>query len=94
MKNVIRVDGSLQIAAPGRKKDDRVIAKALGVLAWSDLLRMRLAQAGVSRAKQKSDEELPKEYAQAGRSVANYLQKLAQAKPQGPARFGRFARRQ
>lgn len=55
MKNVIRTDGSL--GAPGRGKDDRVIAASLAHIAWIDYTRMRLIQGNVTRAgSQKADE--------------------------------------
>jgi hypothetical protein len=48
MKNVIRTDGSL--GAPGRGKDDRVIAAALAHLCWVDYIQIRMVQAGITRA--------------------------------------------
>ena len=74
MKNVVRHEG--QIGVPGRGKDDRVIASALAVIAWIDFVRVRLIQMNITKARQKADEELPKEYAAAGRSVNNYLKHL------------------
>lgn len=47
MKNVIRDEGVL--GAPGRGKDDRVVAAALAVVAWADFVGMRLVQQGVTR---------------------------------------------
>lgn len=47
MKNVIRDDGS--IGAPGRGKDDRVIAAALAHVAWCDFIRARMIASGVTR---------------------------------------------
>ena len=49
MKNVVIEDGS--IGAPGRGKDDRVIASGLATMAWVDFIRMRLVQMGVTRQK-------------------------------------------
>jgi hypothetical protein len=74
MKNVVRHDGT--IGVPGRGKDDRVIAQALGVIAWVDFIRVRLIQAGITKAKQEADANLPPEYAAAGRSVNNFLKHL------------------
>ncbi len=71
MKNVVREEGVL--GAPGRGKDDRVIAQALCMLAWNDFVRNRLIQMGITRAKQQAELALPKEYQQAGRSISNYL---------------------
>ena len=48
MRNVIRSDGDL--GAPGRGKDDRVIASALAHVAWHNYTRMRLMSAGITRA--------------------------------------------
>jgi hypothetical protein len=48
MKNVIRDDG--QIGAPGRGKDDRVVAGALALVAWADFVRIRMVQMGITRA--------------------------------------------
>ncbi len=80
MANVIREQKSalITISAPGRKKDDRVLASALAVLAWIDLLGMRLAQARVSKASDRAKAELPPEYQQGQITVQNYLQKLQQ----------------
>lgn len=47
MKNVIRDDGIL--GAPGRGKDDRVVAAALAAVAWADFVRMKLVQQGMTR---------------------------------------------
>lgn len=47
MKNVIRDDGML--GAPGRGKDDRVVAAALAHVAWADFVRMRMVQQGMTR---------------------------------------------
>ena len=49
MKKVQREDG--QIEAPGRGKDDRVIAGGLAVIAWKDFFQLRLAALGVTRSK-------------------------------------------
>ncbi len=82
MANVVREEksGLITISAPGRKKDDRVLGSALAVLAWIDLLRMRLAQARVSKASASAKAELPPEYQQGQITVQNYLQKLQQPK--------------
>ncbi len=46
-KTVVRDDGA--IAAPGRAKDDRVLAAALAQVAWADFIRMQCIQAGALR---------------------------------------------
>lgn len=45
MQRVVREDGSL--GAPGRGKDDRVIAAGLAHVAWSDYTRMQCIQRGI-----------------------------------------------
>jgi len=55
MCNVVRQDGSL--GAPGRGKDDRVIAAALAHIAWIDFIRMRLVPLGITRASSKQRDE-------------------------------------
>ena len=47
MRCVVREDGSL--GAPGRGKDDRVIAAGLAHVAWSDYIRMQCMQRGIMR---------------------------------------------
>lgn len=74
MKNVIRADGNL--GAPGRGKDDRVIAQALAVITWVDYLRIRLIQQGVTKAMQERDLALPKGHTEVGRNVTNYLKHI------------------
>jgi hypothetical protein len=54
MKHVIRDEGSL--GAPGRGKDDRVVAACLAHLAWADYIRMRLIQINVTRAGSKASD--------------------------------------
>lgn len=84
MKNVVRDEG--QIGVPGRGKDDRVIAQALCGLAWHDFIRLRLIQMNITKAKQASEEALPKELQSAGRSVDNYLKHLGIRVPQSRTR--------
>lgn len=77
MKLVVRDEGSL--GAPGRKKDDRVIAQALAVLTWADPrvgIRNNLLRAGITREKQMKDAQMPKEYVERGRNIGNYLKHL------------------
>lgn len=47
MRCVVRTEGSL--GAPGRGKDDRVIAAGLAHVAWSDYVRMQCMQKGLMR---------------------------------------------
>jgi hypothetical protein len=44
---IVRDEGSIE--APGRQKDDRVIAAALAHVAWGDYIRMQCMQAGVNK---------------------------------------------
>jgi hypothetical protein len=74
MKNVVRKDG--QLGAPGRGKDDRVIAQGLAMLPWNDFIRTRLIQMGITREKQRLEAESPKEVAAAGRTIGNYLKAI------------------
>lgn len=48
MNNIERQDGFL--GAPGRGKDDRVVAAALATIAWIDKVRLRLVQQGLSKS--------------------------------------------
>jgi hypothetical protein len=75
MKNVVREDGTL--GAPGRGKDDRVIASCLATIAWADFTRMKLVQIGETREKaisrQGQTEKSPD-------NVANYLRQVGIAR--------------
>ena len=84
MKNVVREDGFL--GAPGRGKDDRVIGQALSMLAWSDFIRMRLIQMGITKAKQEMELNAPREHVQAGRSIENYLKRIGLGERVGAVR--------
>lgn len=72
MKNVIREDGSL--GAPGRGKDDRVIAASLATVAWNDFIRIRLVQQGITKAKSMHQEQV--QDAGASRNIGNYLKSI------------------
>ncbi len=71
MKNVVREDGNL--GAPGRGKDDRVIASALASIMWKDHLQLRLAYSGHTRkrAEETRDPSLP--VTPLGRNVMQFL---------------------
>lgn len=71
MKNVVRDDGV--IGAPGRGKDDRVIAQGLAMVAWNDFIRVPLIRQGYTREAAKKIEQMPREYVAANRNVDNYL---------------------
>jgi hypothetical protein len=72
MKNVIREDGTL--GAPGRGKDDRVVASCLAVVAWQDFVRMRLVQTGITKAKSVAREAQREKGATS--NVASYLKSI------------------
>lgn len=80
MKNVVREDG--MIGAPGRGKDDRVIAQALACIAWMDFGQRRLIQAGITRKSQEKEAAMPAEYVAAGRNVRNFLSHIG-IRPKG-----------
>ena len=71
MKNVIMEDGT--IGAPGRGKDDRVIAGCLATMAWIDFIRMRLVTLGVTREKSAAMDAGKSESAN---TVATYLKQI------------------
>ncbi len=52
MNNVERNNGYL--GAPGRGKDDRVVAAALATISWVDFVRIRLVQMGLSKSESAS----------------------------------------
>ena len=70
MKNVVIEDGT--IGAPGRGKDDRVIAGSLATMAWVDFVRMRLVTLGITRAKSVAADTGEKQQ----NTVANYLKQI------------------
>jgi hypothetical protein len=53
MQKVVRDDGI--IGAPGRGKDDRVMAAGLAHVAWADFLRMQAIQMGILKPKSADD---------------------------------------
>ena len=77
MKHVVRTDGSL--GAPGRGKDDRVIAAALAHHAWGDYSRTRLIQGGITRAgsKQKDESNMQSPI----NNVSKYLKQVGLVQP-------------
>lgn len=72
MKNCIRENGTL--GAPGRGKDDRVVASCLSVVAWQDFIRMRLVQQGITKASSMQKESQRENGATA--NVASYLKSI------------------
>ncbi len=74
MKYVERRDGDL--GAPGRGKDDRVIACGLATVAWKDHLQLRLAMIGHTRVQQAVAKDPSVPLSPLGRSVSNYLRTI------------------
>ena len=71
----IRRDGGT-IAAPGRSKDDRVIASALAAAAYAEQVQPRLIAMKMTRAVSKGMEEYTPEQIATGRNVSTYLKKI------------------
>jgi hypothetical protein len=74
MKTIVREDGFL--GAPGRSKDDRVIASALATVAWAEQVQPRLITNYITRDKQAKDAVLPESDLYVGKVAANYLAKI------------------
>lgn len=75
MKRIQREENG-DIAAPGRGKDDRVIASGLSTVAWHDFFRIRLAQAGITRAKAEARSEDARPVSAVERNVMDYLRAI------------------
>ena len=76
MKNIVREDGFL--GAPGRGKDDRIVASALATVTWIDYVRIRLVQQGLTRqACLKRDADGTS--GGSGKTVENYLKSIGMA---------------
>jgi len=74
MKTIVREDGF--IGAPGRAKDDRVIAAALACVAYAEQVQPRLISARITREVSKSQEDYTPEQISVGRNVSDYLKKI------------------
>ena len=74
MKKIQREENG-DIAAPGRSKDDRVIASGLCTVAWADFLRLQLAARGITRARTK-ERATQTPTSAIGRNVMGYLQAM------------------
>lgn len=70
MKGVVREDGFL--GAPGRAKDDRIMASGLATVAWLDFVRIRLVQMNMSMANA-AKQEAAGTGGQVNKTVENYL---------------------
>ena len=74
MKTIVRDGGSIQ--APGRCKDDRVIAAALACVAYAEQLQPRLIMAKETREINKAKEDFTPEELAIGRNVSDYLKRI------------------
>ena len=74
MKTIVREDGF--IGAPGRAKDDRVIASALAVVAFAEQVQPRLIAAKITREISKAQEDYTPEQISVGRNVSDYLKRI------------------
>ena len=74
MKNIVREDGF--IGAPGRAKDDRVIASALACVAFAEQVQPRLIAARITREVNKAQEDMSPGEISVGRNVSEYLKRI------------------
>jgi len=74
MKGIVREGGFL--GAPGRGKDDRVIASALAAVAYAEQIQPRLIAGKVTRAVSASQESYTPEQISVGRNVSDYLKRI------------------
>ena len=74
MKTIVREDGFL--GAPGRAKDDRVIACALAAVSYAEQVQPRLIMQKITREISQAQEEYTPEQVAVGRNVSDYLKKI------------------
>ena len=74
MKGIVREDGF--IGAPGRGKDDRVIAAALATIAWAEQVQPRLIGMRLSKEMSVQQDEYTPEQLAVGKNVSNYLKMI------------------
>jgi hypothetical protein len=74
MKTIVREDGFL--GAPGRAKDDRVIACALAAVAYAEQVQPRLIMQKITREISQAQEDFTPEQVAVGRNVSDYLKKI------------------
>ena len=74
MKGIVREGGSIH--APGRGKDDRVIAMALACAAYAEQLQPRLLMERLTRQVSHAQECITPEELSVGRNVSTYLKRL------------------
>ena len=74
MKSIVREDGF--IGAPGRAKDDRVIATALAAVAFAEQVQPRLIAQRITKEVSRAQEEFTPEQVAVGRNVSDYLKRI------------------
>jgi hypothetical protein len=74
MKGIVREGGF--IGAPGRGKDDRVIAAALATVAWAEQVQPRLIAMRHTRKVSHDEEVSTPEQLAGGRNVSTYLKRI------------------
>jgi hypothetical protein len=74
MKGIVRDNGFL--GAPGRGKDDRVIATALAAVAYAEQIQPRLIASKITREISKAQEDYTPEQIAVGRNVSDYLKRI------------------
>jgi len=74
MKGIVRENGF--IGAPGRAKDDRVIASALATIAWAEQVQPRLVAMRLSKAMSLKQDDYTPEQIAVGKNVSNYLKMI------------------
>lgn len=74
MKSIVREDGF--IGAPGRAKDDRVIAAALASVAYAEQVQPRLIGQRLTRNISQAQEDFTPEQISVGRNVSDYLKRI------------------
>ena len=74
MKGIVRENGFL--GAPGRGKDDRVIASALAAVAYAEQIQPRLIAQKITRAVSEAQESFSPEQIAVGRNVSDYLKRI------------------
>jgi len=74
MKGIVRDNGFL--GAPGRGKDDRVIATALASVAFAEQIQPRLIASKITREVNKAQENYTPEQIAVGRNVSDYLKRI------------------
>jgi len=74
MKTIRREGGS--ISAPGRSKDDRVMATGLAAAAFAEQVQPQLIARRITRKVSEDQEEYTSEQLSVGRNVSDYLKKI------------------